>query len=107
MDKFGRIGSRKPWTEFTTAVNVTYTTDPSTTSTQTITHRLGYGSINGDTYVLATVGVYQYNASGVKVQEDHFICKLTETISATELDEISYPTLVDSTKLANAQDHWI
>lgn len=103
VDKFGRIGSRKPWTEFTTAVNVTYTTDPSTTSTQTITHRLGYGSINGDTYVLATVGVYQYNASGVKVQEDHFICKLTETISATELDEISYPTLVDSTKLANAQ----
>ena len=103
VDKFGRIGSRKPWTEFTTAVNVTYTTDPSTTSTQTITHRLGYGSINGDTYVLATVGVYQYNSSGVKVQEDHFICKLTETISATELDEISYPTLVDSTKLANAQ----
>ena len=103
VDKFGRIGSRKPWTEFTTAVNVTYTADPSTTSTQTITHRLGYGSINGDTYVLATVGVYQYNASGVKVQEDHFICKLTETISATELDEISYPTLVDSTKLADAQ----
>lgn len=103
VDKFGRIGSRKPWTEFTTAVNVTYTTDPSTTSTQTITHRLGYGSIGATTYVLATVGVYQYNASGVKVQEDHFICKLTETISATELDEISYPTLVDSTKLADAQ----
>lgn len=103
VDKFGRIGSRKPWTEFTTAVNVTYTTDPSTTSTQTITHRLGHGNIGATTYVLATVGVYQYNASGVKVQEDHFICKLTETISATELDEISYPTLVDSTKLADAQ----
>ena len=104
VDKFGRIGSRKPWTEFTTAVNVTYSAAVGVADTQIKTHRLGHGDINGTIYVLATVGVYQYNASGSLLQDDYFICKLTTSAGPTyELDEISYPTLVDDSALADAR----
>ena len=104
VDKFGRIGSRKPWTEFTTAVNVTYSAAVGVADTQIKTHRLGNGDINGVTYVLATVGVYQYNASGSLLQDDYFICKLTTSSGPVyELDEISYPTLINDSALADAK----
>jgi len=104
VDKFGRIGSRKPWTEFTTAVNVTYSAAVGVADTQIKTHRIGTGSISGTIYVLATVGVYQYNAAGSLLQDDYFICKLTTSAGPTyELDEISFPTLVSDSKLADAQ----
>ena len=41
VDKFGRIGSRKPWTEFTTDVNVTYSAASGVADTQIKTHRIG------------------------------------------------------------------
>lgn len=104
VDKFGRIGSRKPWTEFTTAVNVTYSAAAGVADTQIKTHRIGTGSINNTIYVLATVGVYQYNSAGALLQDDYFICKLTTSAGPTyELDEISFPTLVSDSKLADAQ----
>ena len=104
VDKFGRIGSRKPWTEFTTAVNVTYSAAAGVADTQIKTHRIGTGSISGTIYVLATVGVYQYNSAGSLLQDDYFICKLTTSAGPTyELDEVSFPTLVSDSKLADAQ----
>ena len=104
VDKFGRIGSRKPWTEFTTAVNVTYSAAAGVADTQIKTHRIGTGSISGTIYVLATVGVYQYNSAGALLQDDYFICKLTTSAGPTyELDEVSFPTLVSDSKLADAQ----
>lgn len=104
VDKFGRIGSRKPWTEFTTAVNVTYSAASGVASTQIKTHRIGNGDINGTRYVLATVGVYQYDASNVLLQEDYFICKLTTAVGPVyELDEISYPALGTASALADAK----
>ena len=104
VDKFGRIGSRKPWTEFTTAVNVTYSAASGVASTQIKTHRIGNGDINGTRYVLATVGVYQYDASSVLLQEDYFICKLTTAVGPVyELDEISYPALGTASALADAK----
>ena len=104
VDKFGRIGSRKPWTEFTTAINVTYSAASGVASTQIKTHRIGNGDINGTRYVLATVGVYQYDASSVLLQEDYFICKLTTAVGPVyELDEISYPALGTASALADAK----
>ena len=104
VDKFGRIGSRKPWTEFTTAINVTYSAAAGVADTQIKTHRIGTGSISGTIYVLATVGVYQYNSAGALLQDDYFICKLTTSAGPTyELDEISFPTLAYDSKLADAQ----
>ena len=104
VDKFGRIGSRKPWTEFTTAVNVTYSAAVGVVDTQIKTHRIGNGDINGTNYVLATVGVYQYDASNVLLQEDYFICKLTTAVGPVyELDEISYPALGTASALADAK----
>ena len=104
VDKFGRIGSRKPWTEFTTAVNVTYSAAAGVADTQIKTHRIGTGSISGTIYVLATVGVYQYNSAGALLQDDYFICKLTTSAGPTyELDEVNFPTLVSDSKLADAQ----
>ena len=104
VDKFGRIGSRKPWTEFTTDVNVTYSAASGVADTQIKTHRIGHGDINGTTYVLATVGVYQYNASQTLLQDDYFICKLTTSVGPVyELDEISYPSLGTASALADAK----
>lgn len=103
VDKFGRIGSRKAFEEFTTAVNVTYTPAVGVVTTDIKTHRLGSGNINGTIYVLATVAVMQYNAVGALIQQDNFICKLTTTGAVQELDEISYPALTDSDKLTDAQ----
>ena len=103
VDKFGRIGSRKPWTQYTTAVNVTYTPAVGVTETKIVTNRVGQGNINGTVYVLATVSVDQYNSSGSLIQDDDFICKLTSSGGVNTLDEISYPALADATKLHDAQ----
>lgn len=104
VDKFGRIGSRKAWTEYTTGINVTYTPAVGVATTQIKTHRLGQGNISGTIFVLATVSVVQFDAAGATLQSDYFICKLTESVgSVYELDEVSYPALVDSSKLTNAK----
>jgi len=104
VDQFGRIGSRKPWTEFTTAINVTYSAAVGVASTETKAHRIGQGTINATTYVLVTVSVVQYDSGGGVLQQDYFICKLNEpTPNVFELDEISYPTLVDDSTLVDAK----
>ena len=104
VDQFGRIGSRKPWTEFTTAINVTYTPAAGVDSTETVAHRIGQATISDVVYVIVTVSVTQYNAAGGVIQNDYFICKLNEpSNNVYELDEISYPAMVDSSKLTDAQ----
>lgn len=104
VDQFGRIGSRKAFAEYTTAVNVTYSADPAAVTTNTDAHAIGFGDINGTDYVLTTVSVTQKDAAGATLQQDYFLCKLTEASPGVfELDELTYPTLTDNSTLVNAK----
>ena len=103
VDRFGRIGCRKAFAEFTTEVNITYTTDPATVRTETITHRMGNGSINNTVTVLAVVGVYQYNNLNTLIQEDLFLCELVFAGTVYSLEELALPTIINPSSLANAK----
>jgi len=104
VDKFGRIGSRKPFKEFTTEVDVVFSVNAATVETETQTHRVGSGDINGTVYVLTTVSVRQYDAADQVVQRDDFICVLTEAAGPTyKLVEVPHPVLTDETRLEDAQ----
>lgn len=103
VDNFGRIGCRKGFDEFTTAVNVTYTVNAAESSTEIITHRMGNGIISGTSYVIATVGIYQYNSVAELVQADYRLCKLTTTGDVNELDQLTLPTVLTPSALADAK----
>lgn len=104
VDRFGRIGSRKAWAEFTTANNLTYSTDPSTVRTEQIVNRLGQGVVAGVRTVLCSVSVFQYDVNDQLLQSDFFICKLNEPAAEVyELDEITLPSLTDASQLQDCQ----
>jgi hypothetical protein len=103
VDNFGRIGCRKAFAEFTTAVNVTYSVNGSTDSTEIITHRMGNGIISNVSNVLAVVGVYQYDVNGALIQSDYRVCKLTTVGDVHELDEVALPTVIDPSALTDAK----
>ena len=104
LDRYGRIGSRKAFGSLTSAINVTYTPDPSAVTTSTVTHRLGQGVIDSVSHVLATVSVRQYDASNVLLQSDYFVCHLVEAAGPVyTLDEITTPTIIDASALTDAK----
>tara|TARA_R110000868_G_scaffold92180_3_gene255776 strand:- start:3233 stop:4915 length:1683 start_codon:yes stop_codon:yes gene_type:complete len=99
VDRFGRIGCRKAFAEYTTAVNVSYTPAVGVASTAIKTHRLGSGILTNTTTILATVSVIQRDAAGSFLQEDYFLCKLV----GLALEELTLPTMLLSSSLADAQ----
>ena len=103
VDNFGRIGCRKAFAEFTTAVNVTYSVNVAQDTTEIITHRFGNGIIDNVSNVLAVVGVYQYDANAALVQSDYRVCKLTSVGDVHELDEVTLPTVIDPAALTDAK----
>lgn len=105
LDRYGRIGSRKAFAEFTTAVNVTYAVAPGAVTAEVVTHRLGHGIIGTISYVLATVSIFQFDAANVLLQEDYRICRLVTGAGPTyTLDEIpSQPVLASDATLKDAK----
>jgi len=104
VDSNGRIGNRKAFAEFTTALNLTYSTDPTTETTSIVAHRMGSVVINGVTKVLVTVSVLQTDATNALVQEDYFLAELNEpSAEVYELDEITLPTVTTPSRLTDAK----
>ncbi len=105
LDRYGRVGSRKAFAEFTTAVNVTYAPAVGAVTTEVVTHRLGHGVIGTISYVLATVSIFQFDAANALLQEDYRICRLVTGAGPTyTLDEIpSQPTLTTPATLKDAK----
>ena len=103
VDRFGRIGCRKAFAGFTTAVNITYTPAVGVDSTVITTHRMGNGFINNVSVVIATVDVIQRDITGTLLQTDSFVCKLTTVGDVHELDELTLPTMLNPTSLNDAK----
>jgi len=104
VDSNGRIGSRKAFAEYTTAFNLTYSTDPLTTSEDIQCHSIGAYPVGGNVEVLVTVSVTQQSAAGAITQQDYFLCKVNNPSSDVfEVDELTIPSLTDASKLTNAQ----
>lgn len=103
VDRFGRIGCRKAFAEFTTAVNVTYSVNVLQDTTRIITHRMGNGIINNVSTVLAIVGIYQFDSSGADIQQDYRVCELTLTAGVYSLEQLTLPTVIDPAALVDAK----
>jgi hypothetical protein len=103
VDRFGRIGCRKAFAEFTTAVNVTYSVNALQDTTRIVTHRMGNGIINNVSTVLAIVGIYQFDSAGADLQQDYRVCELTLTAGVYSLEQITLPTVIDPSALVDAK----
>ena len=104
VDRFGRIGSRKAWAEFTTSINITYTPAVGVVRTEQIVDRIGSGVVNGVQTVLCTLSVFQYDAADSLIREDYFLCKLEEPSGGVfEISELPLPAVAVDSFLTDAQ----
>jgi hypothetical protein len=90
VDSFGRIGARKAWAEYTTAINVTVTANVNTSYVTYEVHRVGEGVVNGERVVLCSVEALSYDSDDVIVESDYFVCTVNEpSTQVWELDELT------------------
>ncbi len=98
IDKFGRIGAREAFDEYTTTDAVPYSPNVSMDTETKWVYQLGGGVIGTTRYDLGIVGHLQYNASGVLIQEDYYIV----TFDDDAMGSISYPAVASPGNLRYA-----
>jgi hypothetical protein len=90
VDSFGRIGARKAWAEYTTAINVTITSNVDTDYTKYDVHTIGEGVVDGTRVVLCSVSALSYDAEDTLIESDYFVCIVDEpSAEVWELDELT------------------
>ena len=98
IDKFGRIGAREAFDEYTVTDAVPYSTNVGMDTETKWVYQLGGGVIGTTRYDLGIVGHLQYNASGVLIQEDYYIV----TFDDDAMGSISYPAVASPGNLRYA-----
>jgi len=99
IERLGRLGSRKGFAEYTTNINVMYTTPIGTARTDIAVEQIVSGEISGTTYVLCVVSVLHYDNTNTLIEGHYFIC-LDDGVNT--LNALSYPTLTDPSTLRDA-----
>jgi len=95
IDKFGRVGAREAFSQYTVTDAVPYSPNGSMDTETKWVYQLGGGVIGTTRYDLGIVGHLQYNASGVLIQEDYYIVEFDDDA----MGSISYPALATPANL--------
>jgi len=98
IDKFGRIGSREAFDNYTNNDNVPYSSNPSMVTETKQVYQLGGGVLGTTRHDLGVVGHLQYNGAGSLVQEDYYIVRF----DGEDMNAISYPSLTTPANLVRA-----
>jgi hypothetical protein len=99
IDKFGRVGAREAFSQYTTTDAISYTADPGMITETKQVVQLGGGVINDVRYDLGIVSHLQYNAAGVLLREDYYIV----TFDQDAMGSLAYPTLAFPNTLTRAK----
>lgn len=95
IDKFGRVGSREAFSQYTVTDAVPYSTNVSMDRETKELYQLGGGVIGTTRYDLGVLAHLQYNSGGALIQEDYYIVDL----DGDAMGSISYPTLATPANL--------
>lgn len=98
VDKYGRVGAREAFAEYTDTIVVPYSINPSMDTETKWVYRIGHGFISDVLHVLGTVGHLQYDSSGALIQEDYYIV----LFASNSMTSVTYPTLTTPANLTNA-----
>ena len=98
IDKFGRIGSREAFDNYTNNDNVPYSSNPAMVTETKQVYQLGGGVLGTTRHDLGVVGHLQYSGAGSLVQEDYYIVRF----DGEDMNAISYPSLTTPANLLKA-----
>jgi hypothetical protein len=98
IDRFGRIGAREAFDNYTNNDNISYSTNPAMVTETKQVYQLGGGVIGTTRHDLGILGHLQYSGAGSLVQEDYYIVRF----DAEDMDAISYPTVAIPANLVRA-----
>lgn len=98
IDRFGRIGAREAFDNYTNNDNISYSTNPAMVTETKQVYQLGGGVIGTTRHDLGVLGHLQYSGAGSLVQEDYYIVRF----DAEDMDAISYPTVAIPANLVRA-----
>ena len=98
IDRFGRIGAREAFDNYTNNDNIPYVSDPAMVTETKQVYQLGGGVIGTTRHDLGILGHLQYNGAGSLVREDYYIVRF----NADDMDAITYPTLAVPANLTKA-----
>lgn len=98
IDKFGRIGSREAFDNYTNNDNVPYSSNPAMVTETKQVYQLGGGVLGTTRHDLGVVGHLQYSGAGSLVQEDYYIVRF----DGEDMNAISYPSLTTPANLVKA-----
>ena len=89
IDRFGRIGAREAFDNYTNNDNVPYVTNAGMDTETKQIYQLGGGVIGTTRHDLGILGHLQYSGAGALIQEDYYIVRF----NGEDMDAVAYPTL--------------
>lgn len=95
IDKFGRIGSREAFSQYTATDLVFYSTNVNMDTETKELYQLGGGIIGATRYDLGVLAHLQYNSGGSLIQEDYYVV----VFNGTGMFTVSRPALANPANL--------